>query len=664
MKVVIVGAGPRGTSVMERLIAQFAAQNSTLPQAQLPRLAIHMVDPYAPGAGHVWRREQSRLYLMNTQSFFPTLIPDQGVQAQPLAGVTFDAWRVLMQKNIKHDAGNTGHLPSTGPTSFELNAEDTLELSALAATDFPSRPLYGSYLSWCFDQLRSALPGGVTLTIHPTHALKVVRGQANGGFDVVLENGHSLGADRVVLALGHVDSELSPAQTGLEKAAEDNGLIYVPPAVPADVDWAAIPERETVLVRGMGLNFFDVLGQLTEGRGGRFVPTGKDHGQSLEYRASGHEPLIVGASRRGTPYRAKAELAAYYPKSVTLRFLNEDAALAIHAMGATAGFEHDIWPLLHRDTLWAYYTTLARTQPSAILVDGFLDELDVVLHSGLDGNSAHWAGQLSALVAESVNPESMLDLRALARPLSRPLPGMDTKHRFTSQSALDAAVLSYLVEDAVSSARGEDDPLKMAIGALNAGRAVVKSLVVDGGITQESWLGELRGWFEGFVEGLASGPPALRMEQLAALVRAGVVQFTGPDPLFTLRDGHFKVSSPWVEGEAWRADTLIEALAPSNRVKTTASPLLEQLLADGLVRPKIMIASDGDAEVTSGLDVSLPPYRPLDADGHVVDGLYVLGLQLSSVQWGTAIAAQSGATYRSGYRTVLDADAIAADILA
>jgi hypothetical protein len=71
---------------------------------------------------------------------------------------------------------------------------------------------------------------------------------------------------------------------------------------------------------------------------------------------------------------------------------------------------------------------------------------------------------------------------------------------------------------------------------------------------------------------------------------------------------------------------------------------------------------------TSGLDVVPHPYRPLGANGSVTPGLYVLGLQLSATQWGTAIAAEarpkSGPVYRSGQRTLRDADEIARDILA
>lgn len=123
--------------------------------------------------------------------------------------------------------------------------------------------------------------------------------------------------------------------------------------------------------------------------------------------------------------------------------------------------------------------------------------------------------------------------------------------------------------------------MKMAIGALHHGRAVLKTAVADGGITDESWVAGLRGWFEAFVEGLASGPPALRAQQLAALVNAGVVRFVGPDPKFGVdrKTGTFTAVSPWVgngtddgSGDVVTAGAMVEALAPANRVAVNDSP--------------------------------------------------------------------------------------------
>ena len=639
IRAAIIGAGPRGTSVLERLLARSAAYLAG--SAGALKVHIDVVDPYPAGPGHVWQPQQSRLFLMNTQSFYPTLIPEDPSLPPPLAGTSFDSWRKRQQRDP---------LPS-------LTADERAELAVLESNDFPSRALYGRYLRSTLDDLLEQAPDGVTVQFHETSAVSV-RPAGDGTFDVGLATGETLRTGSVVLALGHIPSRLNPEQRELQAAAEHLGLQYFPPAAPADVDWSRIPAGEPVLVRGMGLNFFDTMVQLTEGRGGKFV----SGGGRLEYEPSGQEPLIIAASRRGTPYRAKAALDGYYPASVTLRYLTEAALERFRRAGIRPGFDHDLWPLLHRDTLWAYYSTLVRSQPAAVPDRAaFLAALEEALHPHAH-SAANWEDSVESVLAVHVGPRHRLDLPALAAPLAG--------RTFGSRTELDAAVVEYLLDDARRSALGEDDPVKMAIGALHHGRAVLKTAVADGGITDASWVAGLRGWFESFVEGLASGPPALRSEQLAALARAGVVSFVGPDPKFGVdrRTRMFTASSPWVDGPPAAARTMVEALAPGNRVSANNSPLLGQLLADGAVRPRLMMTAEGAPVQSTGLDVVPHPYRPVAANGAVTEGMYVLGLQLSSNQWGTAIAAEAAhpgyPAYRSGQRTLRDADEIAAAILA
>lgn len=657
IRTALVGAGPRGTSVLERLLANWSlARAAAVPGSGIrPGSSLHIdvIDPYPAGPGHVWQPEQSRLYLMNTQSFYPTVIPQDPRLAPPVAGGTFDQWRAQLQQH-----------PLTS-----LTADEQAELAGLGSRDFPSRALYGRYLRSTLEDLLANLPDGVTLEFHLTEAAGI-RPSGKGMFDVALGDGGTLTVGSVVLAMGHLESRLNAEQRELWAGAERLGLLYLSPAAPADVDWSAVPARQPVLVRGMGLNFFDVMGQLTEGRGGKFVEAGgsgdaaaaQNRGRpELEYLPSGEEPLIIAASRRGTPYRAKASLAGYYPAGVTLRYCTEAAVQRFATAGVVPAFDHDLWPLLHRDALWAYYSTLVRTHPGAVTEpEEFLASLQEVLHPHAH-SLTNWEAEADALIARHVRPDLRLDLPGLAAPLAG--------RSFASRAEVDSAVVDYLLDDARRSALAEDDPVKMAIGALHHGRAVLKSAVADGGITDESWVAGLRGWFESFVEGLASGPPALRAEQLAALARAGVVSFVGPDPKFGLDrgTGMFTAASPWVRGGAVRARSMIEALAPANRVAVNVSPLLEQLLGDGLVRPRLMMTTEGTPVETSGLDVSPHPYRPVGANGSVTDGLYVLGLQLSAAQWGTAIAAEAlqpgGPEYRSGQRTLRDADEIARHIL-
>ncbi len=641
----VIGGGPRGTSVVERLIAGHRALG-----ASAPALVIRVVEPHDPGPGHVWRPDQSRLFLMNTPCLYPTVVPVGAPAAsipESSVGLSFDAWR---------DRVVAGLVPG-------LDNDDVAECRGLASRDFPSRALYGRYLAWVFTEVVRTAPPGVAVVHHRNEAVGLDHSAAarhrdasagRGGREwrITLDDGSQFDADDVVLALGHLAATLTPDQGRLQDAAARHGLQYWPPAVPADVAWNRLPAGKTVLVRGLGLNFFDAMIQLTEGRGGRF--SSEDDGR-LVYTPSGKEPRLVAGSRRGVPYRAKASLDSYFPRSVVLRFCTPEHALAFRASGVQPGFDHDLWPLLHRDVLWTYYSTLSRTAPAALLTppDMFLAGLDAALVSDGPG----WEAAAGEAVARAVPVELRLDVEALAHPFAG--------RRFADGAAFTATVLAYLDADAAGSAKGEDDPLKMAIGALNAGRTVIKQAVADGGISVSSWNAELRGWFEPLVEGLASGPPPLRIAQLAALVRAGIVRFVGPNPGFGFdpEAGLFRAASPWVSGDSFTAHYLVEAMMPANRVSTSLSPLMRQMLQQGMVRPATFMGETGTPVTSDGLDVTPPPYRAVDRSGREQESLFVIGLQLTSVQWGTAIAAHAGAALEAGSRTLLDADAIAGAVL-
>src|SRR5699024_7525867 len=102
--------------------------------------------------------------------------------------------------------------------------------------------------------------------------------------------------------------------------------------------------------------------------------------------------------------------------------------------------------------------------------------------------------------------------------------------------------------------------------------------------------------FEPLVEGLSSGPPLQRIEQLLALSRAGLVTFVGPEPEFGFDEvnGQFTASSPWVDSEVHTARTLCEAMMPANRVLQNDTPLITQLLAEHVARVHTWNNAEGE----------------------------------------------------------------------
>lgn len=643
--VAIIGAGPRGTSVIERL----AKAVSQLPRLGL-KLRVVVFDPFRPGSGHVWSPNQSSNFLMNTPSSFPTVAPPRVTDE---AGLSFRQFVEL------------------GGDGAELPVETSDYLKSIAPGTYPTRAVYGHYLEHVYDSCAAVLEQHPdTELIHISAEVCALHPTASGyqveyrGLDAERDEVLELSADSVVLALGHQNSELNPWQKQLLRASENSEATYLPPNVPADLDYSHFVAGEPALIRGLGLNFFDGMAELTLGRGGEFVVQGQVPGHRLEYVASGDEPQLVVASRRGTPYWGKPEVDDFIPEEITLRYFHAteligELAEARHSNpDATLSFSRHIWPKLHRDILFAYYSQWAlnlQTVPTTAS-NRFLVGLEEILEAEHHEGNQVWLSELREYIA--TYPDfSWLDVPALAHPFDQ--------IGFGSPEEYQQAVRDYLVSNAKHSAGGLNDPLSRAIMTMNAGRMVIKDLVANGILDERSRIEEVQAHFEPLVEGLSSGPPIERIEQLLALSRSGLVTFLGPDPEFSFDEGveKFTASSPWVDSEVYTAKVMCEAMMPANRVLQNTSALITQLLGDKLARVHTWPNAEGEHIPGSGFDVVGEPYRLVNGEGLAHRGIFVLGLQLSSAQWGTAIAAQAGDLRASAARTLQDAEHIVAEVL-
>ena len=76
--IAIVGAGPRGTGLLERLAASV---RELLPEVGSgAALDVHLIDPYPAGAGRIWRHAQSPLLAMNSMAADVTMFTDDSVR--------------------------------------------------------------------------------------------------------------------------------------------------------------------------------------------------------------------------------------------------------------------------------------------------------------------------------------------------------------------------------------------------------------------------------------------------------------------------------------------------------------------------------------------------------------------------------------------------------
>ncbi|WP_405611305.1 FAD/NAD(P)-binding protein [Streptomyces sp. NBC_00076] len=359
---VIVGGGPRGTGLIERIAAN-------APELYAGSgLDIHLVDPHPPGAGRIWRQAQSSLLWMNSHAEDVTMFTDETVD---MAGPVTE-----------------------GPTLHEWAGID--------GRTFADRRIQGAYLRWVHERAVASLPPGVTVHHHPRRALRV-GGPAEGRQQVWLEGRpRPLHADLVVLALGHLDAELDDQQGELAAYAGAHGLVHLPPDFTADSDLSPLAPGEPVLVRGFGLAFVDLMVLLTEGRGGRYD---KD-----TYVPSGREPVLYVGSRRGVPYHSKIGYDWTGERPPLPRFFGPAEVNGLLARPGGFDFRRDVWPLVEKELGFAHYHRLFTVHPERTGVAWSVFEEK---YAAVDDP----AGRAALVAAAVPDPADRLDLAALDRPL-------------------------------------------------------------------------------------------------------------------------------------------------------------------------------------------------------------------------------------------------------
>ncbi|MEU6304746.1 FAD/NAD(P)-binding protein [Streptomyces chartreusis] len=593
VSVALVGAGPRGTSVLERLCA--SAPELLPPGA---RLTVHVIDPAPPGPGRVWRTAQSPELLMNTVASQVTLFTDESVDCSgPIR---------------------------PGPSLYDWAAGE------LGPDEYPTRAQYGRYLEWVFAKVVREASPAVRVETYATRAVRL-DDAPDGRQTLTLDDGRVLpGLSAVVLAQGHLPTAADTAQRHLAAHAERHGLRYVAPANPADVDLSAVSPGEPVLLRGLGLNFFDHMALLTTGRGGRFV---KDE-EGLRYLPSGNEPRLYAGSRRGIPYQARGDNAkGPYGRHLPLVLTPE--VIAGFRKRADSGeapdFLAEIWPLVAKEVETVYYAALIPGAGRPEFTERFLAV-------------PHRHPQEALLLDEFGIPEGE---RWSWDRVSRPY----GEYGFPDRGRWRDWLLAYLREDAAQAARGNvHGPLKSALDVLRDLRNELRLIVDHAGLTGTSRRDHLDRWYTPLNAFLSIGPPRRRVEELVALMEAGVVEVLGPRLEVREEADAWVAHSPEVPGSPVRATTLVEARLPEPDLRRTADELLARLLKTGQCRPHTV-----DGYETGGLDVTARPYRLIDRQGQPHTRRFAFGVPTEGVHWVTAAGARPGVDSV----TLSDADAVA-----
>ncbi|MBD0709481.1 MULTISPECIES: FAD/NAD(P)-binding protein [unclassified Streptomyces] len=621
LRIAFVGMGPRGLSVLERLAARRAEEPTGRP------VEVFAIDPYEAGAGRIWRTDQSPWFLMNTA-----------------------AQEVTM---FSGPADEGPHRPGAGPTLGEWWAED--DPVGAEPQGYAPRAVYGRYLTYVMGRIEENLPPSVTVHRVPARVICADRARTEDGRDGVahrlrLDRGDVLTVDRVVLATGHPINRPDPDQRAWQRFAHEHStpgrpVQYIVGGSANEMPLASIPAGASVGILGMGLTFYDILTELTLGRGGTFTE-GVD---GLLYLPSGKEPRIVAGSRAGVPLLTRGANQKGPEHRYRARLFTAERMAALRAEAAPLDFRESVLPWLLAEVNLVLLGTRIRQVHGPEAAAEFTEKAVQALDERPDPRVLE---RLASGYRVDARPLTGLD--ALARPFA--------DCRFGSPAEYHKVLTEWLRADLFEARQGNaEGPMKAAADVLRDVRQTIRTLVDFGGLTPASHRWFLAD-FGPVAAMISTGPPQQRSEQFLALLAAGILEPVGPGARFTADpvEARFAVESVQVENSWVPLDAIVDARVPTTDLEADQDPLIRGLMVDGEIRT-FTNAADGAGEFpTGGLDCTDSPFHPVRADGSVDTSTHVLGIPSEHTRWFTQVGSGRPGPWGSFTR---DADAIAGALL-
>lgn len=598
MNIVLVGAGPRNLSLVERLMAH--AKSTTEP------VDITLYDPF-PIGGRVWNPDQDPTFLMNTVTQQLTLFTDPSVPnhaSTALYGPNFYEWSVTFGKEYvkMHDFKNEAYFLD--------------ELTRINPNRFTSRALFGVYGQWFFEHLGAHVPANVTLSYERRSVTDVVK--QDNQYTVTIDGTDTIIADQVVMALGHVDNSLNDEEQAFADAAAVNAnMLYVAPTHPSEADLDAVPAREKVVLRGLGLSFFDYIAKLTISRGGRFA---RDNNGVMYYLPSGKEPHMIAGSRKGLPMHArgvnqKVAAEGYQPLFFTSENLDK---LAEKSNGQVTYDE--FFMLLRKELEYKHYQNTINdfgvTWPF-----NAAEFMDALAASDDLNETARKYG---------ISEEYIMDWDRILNPVDD----------VPAEVEYSDFMMNYLTWDINDANQGNNDaPYAGAFDMLRDVRGIIRHYL-DAGYLSSDEYAKFLSKFNPFNSLISVGPPVLRVEQMRALIEAGVLEVAGPGLAVSVRDDHYVATDN--RGNTWTVNNLVEARLFPVSLAASTNPLVANLRNRGLLSAAEYTKADGSTYVVGGTRMNKEDLTVIDANDNEVDGLFIWGVPTEGWSWFTTFAPRSG----------------------
>lgn len=606
--ITIIGLGPRGMSVLERLVARLNNNQQT------EELNIIVVDDRCIGQGRIWDSSQSKSYIMNTLSTEVSAFSGPG--------------------SIE------GAIPGCGPSFAEWWKSEYSDFDDYQG--FAPRKYYGEYLYFVYKTISSNLPKNVQLIEYKDTIIDIEK--QNDSYLVVSKQHGSWINKAVVITTGHSTNQYQGYFKKLEDFAKTNSKVKFYASNSAnEMDLTSICPQEKVGVIGIGLSFFDIIAELTEGRGGKYIES--DNNQII-YSPSGQEPVLYCGSRSGLPIlaRGRNQKPADYKYSGII-FTNKKVADLRQKMADNLDFNYDVWPLLEAEVNLNYFRQLIFNQLGQIAANQFI----TMIQEQQVEDSVSLASIASEILSKKIIP---LDLKQLARPFDGQI--------FNSFEEWEKNLIDLLLFDLSEAIDGNvNSPLKSALDVLRFSRDSLRVAIDFGGLTPDSHQSFLHDYVP-IITLLSAGPPLFRIKQLIALIKAGIVSIVPPKAKFDIGENCYILSSDVLKQYEQIVTTLIDARVPIANLQQDKNPLTIKLYERGIYSPFVNRDKAGNTFETGGVNVTPSPFNPIGADGTIHNHLFVLGIPTEHVRW----FMQSGSSRPSHWIDfMIDADSIAQAVL-
>lgn len=583
----VVGGGPRGLALIERLISKYNFGDK--------KISIHWFDDALHGPGRIWNPYKPTYFLMNTVCSQLSAFPDEstGFNDGYISGPTMYAW--LTSNSSLHWL--------TGDEELLRQRENIFENS------YPSRSLYGAYLSWAAEKIISTKSDNISLVIINDRVKEFVK--VGSKRKVTTSSGNSYEYDYIMLALGHINSSMNENEI-LKKNEFASYDVYYIPSGDADINRVSkIKKGKNALFFGIGLTFFDYMESLTAQRGGEFV---EDELGVLNYKASGNEPKIFITSRTGVPYHARGYNEKKPDERWEPRFITEKIIASLQEnTGNEVSFGKDLWDKIVKEIELAYTISELNDQKY---------EESIIEAISLGGEFYK-------------NKRKSLGLSPYGFPWEKVLHPKIVNQTCYSLDEYQKLALSYLQSDIEDASGGnKSNPFKCALDVLRDIRNEVRLSIQSGGISDRSYQDEINYFYTPMNAFLSIGPPVQRIKELSAIVRCGIAKIIPPNNFYNYDKNERIMSIGFKEPffQPIKIDYVIDARQQKFIMSKSTDLLMKNSIKQGVLSSHIY--SSG---IESGaIDISHQSFNIIDVNGVIDKKVFCYGVPTEGITWGTA----------------------------